>query len=148
MRSAVWRVGAVACAVWMLSGCSKTPQPYRKVVVPVKGRVTVDGRPPSSPVKIDCHNTGKLDNEHPTVTGCVTGENGVFALSTYVTGDGVPVGDYALTYVWGDFNLISMSYGGKDKLNKRYSKPDDSITKFNAKEGAAIDLGEIALTTK
>jgi hypothetical protein len=142
------RLCVVACVAALLAGCGKKDEPFRKVVVPVKGRVTVDGKAPTSPIKIDCHNTGTLDNVHPTVSWCTTGEDGSFALSTYVTGDGVPEGDYALTYFWGEMNLVSMNYGGKDKLKNKYLKPADSPTKFSAKEGKPVDLGEVALTTK
>jgi hypothetical protein len=136
------------CVALLSAGCREEVKTFRKVVVPVKGRITVDGKSPSSPVKIDCHFLGTPDMEHPTASSSVTVADGVFELSTYEGGDGVPVGEYALTYFWGDFNLISMSYGGKDRLNKRYSKPADSITKFTAEEGKPIDLGVIDLKTK
>lgn len=149
MRSLAWRTSIAACViVGLSSGCAKKDEPFRKVVIPVKGRVTVDGRPPSTSIKIDCHNTGALDMEHPTVSWCMTGDDGVFSVSTYVAGDGVPAGDYALTFLWGEMNLVSMNYGGKDKLNKMYSKPEDSVAKFTAKEGSPVDLGEIVLKTK
>ena len=142
------RALAAGCLLLVLAGCSAEEKPFRKVVVPVKGRITVDGMAPSTPIKIDCHNTGAADKEHPSASSGLTGDNGEFALSTYETGDGVPEGEYALTYFWGQFNLVSMSYGGKDQLKRKYLKPDDSITKFTAKDGSPIDLGEIKLTTK
>ncbi len=148
MRSRCVLWSGWACLAIALSGCAEEQKPFRKAVVPVKGRITVDGKPPSSPIKIDCHATGPADAQHPTSSACITAPDGSFALSTYEDGDGVPEGDYALTFFWGDFNLVSMNYGGKDKLNRRYAKPADSPTKFTAKDGAPVDLGEIALTTK
>ena len=41
-----------------------------------------------------------------------------------------------------------MNYGGKDKLNKRYSKAADSVSKFKAEDGKPIDLGIVELKTK
>lgn len=142
------RLCIAACVLGALPGCAKKAAPFRKAVIPVKGRITVDGKAPATPIKIECQNTGTLDNVHPTVSWCMTGDNGSFALSTYENGDGVPEGEYALTFLWGEMNLVSMSYGGKDKLNKKYTKPADSPAKFTAKEGTPVDLGEIALTTK
>lgn len=108
----------------------------------------VDGKVPSSPIKVDCHNRGPLDNEHPTVSWAMTGDGGTFAISTYESGDGAPPGEYALTFHWGEMNLISMNYGGKDRLKNKYSKPEDSVVKFTVKEGSPVDLGEISLSTK
>jgi hypothetical protein len=149
MGSPAWRACLAACIIaGLASGCSKRDEPFRKVVVPVTGRVTVDGKAPATPIKIECHNTGTPDMEHPTVSWCMTGDGGTFSLSTYEAGDGVPAGDYALTFLWGEMNLVTMNYGGKDKLNRKYSKPEDSVEKFTEKEGEPVDLGEIALKTK
>lgn len=136
------------CLALFFAGCSEEQKPFQKVVVPVKGTITVDGKTPTSPIKIDVHYQGAPDLEHPTASSGLSADGGAFTLSTYATGDGVPVGEYALTYFWGDFNLVSMRYGGKDKLNKRYSKPEDSVTKFKAEEGKPIDLGVVDLKTK
>ncbi|TXT37809.1 MAG: Uncharacterized protein FD138_560, partial [Planctomycetota bacterium] len=57
-------------------------------------------------------------------------------------------GDYALTFLWGEFNVISRSYGGPDKLKDRYKSPQESKVKFTAKKGTPLDLGKIELTTK
>jgi len=145
-RRCLWTV--TVCILLLSTGCREEQKSFRKVVVPVKGTITVDGKAPTSPIKIDVHLLGAADLEHPTASSGLSDDKGAFVLSTYDTGDGVPVGEYALTYFWGDFNMVSMRYGGKDKLNKRYSKPEDAVTKFKAEEGKPIDLGVVDLKTK
>ncbi len=44
-------------------------------------------------------------------------------------------------------DVISRSYGGPDKLKKRYSKPEKSEITF-VEPGKPVDLGVIELTTK
>lgn len=130
-----------------LGSCGK-PQQYRKETFPVTGRVVVDGQPPSSPIQIECHNVAGMDQQHPTVSQTMTGEDGKFAISTYESGDGVPAGEYALTFYWGQLNLISANYGGPDKLKKRYRDPKKSEIKFTVEPGQPTDLGTLELTTK
>jgi len=45
-------------------------------------------------------------------------------------------------------NMLSRSYGGPDKLNKRYTNPEKSEIKFTVEPGKPVDLGVIELTTK
>lgn len=123
-------------------------EPYRKTTSPVKGKVTVDGQPPGSGIQILCHPDTGPDAEHPTASSTETDADGVFAISTYTSGDGMPVGNYTLTFTWQEYNIISRSYSGKDKLNDRYSDPEKSTFKISVKEGEENDMGTIALTTK
>lgn len=108
----------------------------------------VDGKEPGSPIQIACHNTGEIDTAHPTISGSISKNDGTFEISTYTTGDGIPPGDYTLTFVWKKYNLMSRGYSGPDKLKKRYDKPEKSKTKFSVTEGEPTDLGAIELTTK
>lgn len=128
-------------------GCSEE-QPFRKATSPAKGTVTVDGMPPGSGIQIQCHPAGAPDAEHPTVSSTETDAEGKFAISTYESGDGLPAGDYTLTFTWQEFNVISRDYSGEDKLNGRYSDPATSTIKLTVKEGEENDLGVVALTTK
>lgn len=129
------------------SGCSKPPRGDRKTTVPVTGKVQVDGKSPGSQIKIMCHNKAGEDTAQPSVSWCLTDNEGVFALSTYESGDGVPPGEYVLTFYWGKMNNVSMSYGGPDQLNKKYDEPKKSPVEFQAQE-EPVDLGTIELTTK
>ena len=129
-------------------GCGGSEPPFRKATSPAKGTVTVDGLPPGSGIQVQCHPVGAPDTEHPTVSSTETDPAGKFAISTYESGDGLPVGDYTLTFTWQEFNVISRSYSGEDKLNGRYIDPATSTIKLTVKEGEENDMGVIALTTK
>ncbi|QDU40357.1 hypothetical protein Mal4_47130 [Maioricimonas rarisocia] len=130
------------------AGCGEEG-PYRKVTVPVTGQLLVDGKPPGTPVQITCHSLTGIDQEHPTFSKTVSGENGTFAISTYESGDGVPAGEYAVTFEWKTLNLVSMGYSGPDKLKGKYNDPDTSDVKFTITEDSEpIDLGTIELTTE
>lgn len=132
----------------LLSSCGEETDPNRKTTFPVTGRVTVDGVAPSSPLTITCHDLDGIDQTNPTFSKCHTGEDGAFSMNTYETGDGVPEGKYALTFEWGQWNGISNSYGGPDKLKKRYDDPKTSKVQFEVDGSGPVDLGTIALTTK
>lgn len=127
-------------------GCSEE-QPFRKATSPARGTVTVDGLPPGTGIQIQCHPAGSPDTEHPTVSSTETDPAGKFAISTYQSGDGLPAGEYTLTFTWQEFNVISRSYSGEDKLNGRYSDPATSTIKLSVKEGEENDMGVIELTT-
>ena len=119
----------------------------RKKTFPVKGRVLVDGQPAEN-LAVRCVDVKGLDKENPTTSSSFTDKDGNFQISTYQQGDGVPEGDYVLTFEWGEMNMFTMSYGGPDKLNERYNTAEKSPTKFTVKAGQPTDLGEIKLTTK
>ncbi len=104
--------------------------------------------PVKNPLKVECHNVAGMDQEHPTISSALTGEDGKFEISTYQSGDGLPPGDYVLTFMWGKMNLIAGSYGGPDQLEKKYLDPEKSEFKVTVKEGEPVDLGEIKLVTK
>ena len=82
----------------LLAGCSQ--QETRVPTYPVRGRVTVDGKPPGSALQIECHPVAGMDTRNPTVSRTESDEAGNFKISTYAAGDGVPAGDYVLTVTW------------------------------------------------
>jgi len=138
----------------MLSFCGLTllscgPQgPARKATYPVKGMVLVDGTPPGSPILIHCHPAdGQVDAKMPTISQAISDALGAFEIATYEAGDGVPPGEYTLTFTWKHFSSMSMSYSGPDKLNDRYNDPKKSPVTFTVSD-QPIDLGTIELTTK
>lgn len=126
-------------------GCGE--KPFRKQVAAVTGKIQVDGKEPGSSIKVVCHSQHASDAEHPTFSQGFSDDQGNFKISTYETGDGVPEGEYVLTFEWGKMNVLSASYGGPDKLKGRYAKPDKSEIKITA-AGEPIDLGTIELKTK
>ena len=76
-----------------------------------------------------------------------TKDDGLFAISTYEEGDGVPDGEYGLTFFWGTFSVMNRTWVGPDKLKDRYKDNKNPTVKFKV-EGQPVDLGEIKLTTK
>lgn len=146
---AACRVVAICLAPAIFVSCRSEEEPFRKETIPVTGTVVVDGQPPDTPIQIQCHSLQELDKEHPTFSQTVTGDNGSFAVSTYESGDGVPPGEYVLTFEWKVFNVVSMSYGGPDKLGGKYTDPKTSEFKLSVASGAEpIDMGQVQLSTK
>ena len=157
--------------MWLVcSGCgSKQIGPPRNPTFPVTGVVLVDGQPVEM-LEVSCHDVKRIGTESPVIVAAdtdaqdqpdvpqklpgslivaaYTDAQGKFELASYVAGDGVPEGDYVLTFLWGQLSLVSNNYGGPDKLNDRYKSPQESKVKFSVKKGTQIDLGKIELTTK
>src|SRR5687768_8776191 len=102
MRSAQ----SMGLAVLCLSLCSCTKDESidlvnsNKETFPVSGQVHVDGRP-ANKVFATCHNVKELDQENVHRTLALTDETGKLEFSTYQSGDGVPEGEYVLTFEWG-----------------------------------------------
>jgi hypothetical protein len=110
----------------------------------VTGVVVVDGQPTAG-LMVMCHDVKGLDTEHPTKSSAFTDENGRFEISTYEKADGVPEGEYMLTFAWCDFNAFSMGFG-PDKLNERYTDPETSEYRVTVEAGKPNDLGRIELS--
>ena len=152
-----WKPLLVALSpLWAAWSCtdSRFGPEFTKETAPVTGQILVDGAPPpaDSSIQIRVHSVGEIsevDQEHPSVSSGGTGQDGKFELSTYEKGDGVPLGDYVLTFSWRKFNLMKKQYLGPDKLNNRYANPKTSDVKFSVEQpDEPVDLGVIELTTK
>jgi 5-hydroxyisourate hydrolase-like protein (transthyretin family) len=124
----------IASVCLSITSCSKT-DPNRKVTVPVHGEVYVDGQP-AAMVQVQCHPLEGMDKEQPTITQAITDDNGKFQLATYEAGDGAPLGEYKLTFVWQDFSVIAASFSGPDKLKGRYKDPKSSEVALTVEKGA------------
>src|SRR5262245_17353904 len=135
----------ILTAVEFIAGCVNSG-PERVPTFPVVGKVLVDGEPVEN-LAIRCIRLSEADKENPTESQCFTAADGSFTIGTYESKDGVPEGEYALTFQWGEWNLYSHSYSG-DKLDGRYSDAAKSETKFEVVPGEPTDLGTIELTTK
>lgn len=144
-RSTIWlAVSTLGCL--LLCSCGEQGPP-RKETFPVTGEVYVDGQP-ADQLAVRCINVNGIDKASPTVSSAFTDENGKFEISTYESADGVPEGEYVLTFMWGEWNRISGSYGGPDKLNDRYTDQKSSQHRFTVEKGKRTDLGRIELTAK
>jgi hypothetical protein len=126
--------------------CSCQKSVSRKPTFPVTGAVTVDGKPMEQ-IAVRCISETGIDTKDPTESFSFTDKTGKFKISTYQSGDGVPVGKYVLTFQAGKWNLFSHSYDG-DEFNGKYRDPKTSTVKFEVKEGQPTDVGTIPLTTK
>ncbi|MGQ9576800.1 MAG: hypothetical protein ACUVUC_15970 [Thermoguttaceae bacterium] len=145
MSTPVTRWVAALTVCLAVCSCGKKG-PVRKETFPVSGQVFVDGQP-AARLAVRCVSLGEPDPELPTFSHAYTDPQGNFRLSTYESGDGVPAGQYALTFTWGDLNLMTMSEG-PDKLKGRYSDPKTSQYRITVEKGKRLDPLRIELSTK
>ncbi len=131
----------------LLSGCKDEPLGGPRVVtIPVSGIVTVDGKPQDQ-IAIRAEPVNGPTPTHSTPSS-FSDKEGKFALTTYESGDGVPVGEYKVTFKWGQINLMSGRYEG-DKFKGKYADPGTSEVSIQVTESSEpVDLGTIDLTTK
>ncbi|MBM4074680.1 MAG: hypothetical protein FJ267_03455 [Planctomycetes bacterium] len=120
---------------FLIVGCKAEAKPFRKKTFKVTGKVTVDGKEPGEPIQIGCTATSEEDKDpkHASLSQATCNPDGTFSFTTYVVGDGVPNGDYVLTFVWGQFSAMSRTYSG-DKLKNAYKDPKKSEFKFTVKD--------------
>jgi hypothetical protein len=129
--------------------CPACARNGRKPVYPVRGQVLVAGKP-ASRAMVTFHPVGESgpDAVHPV--GHVDDE-GYFTLTSYVTGDGAPEGDYQVAVVWylatrtrnpseGDdyqtHNYLPERYGRAEtsQLTARVAKGPNELAPFQLKQ--------------
>jgi len=135
-----------ACSFALMLGCgSKVEQPFMKPTIKVKGKITVNGAEPGSPIQLVARSKQVDDEKHPTSSTAETLPDGSFEISTYNAGDGVPEGNYVLVATWQELNLFTKELG-PDKLKGKYDAMNETPKEFEAKAGSEpIDLGTIDL---
>ncbi|MGD9858162.1 MAG: carboxypeptidase-like regulatory domain-containing protein [Planctomycetaceae bacterium] len=128
-----------------LIGCKTEPKGGPRVItIPVKGVVRVDGQPQAQ-IAVRAVPVNGPTPTNTTPSGFTDAE-GAFQLQTYESGDGIPAGEYTLTFQWGQVDLFSGRYGG-DKFKGKYSDPKKSDHPVNVSESdVPVDLGTIELT--
>lgn len=149
-----WRVtGVIMGAVLALLGASCSRQPKVKSdhvpTYPVIGEVYVDGQP-ADKLEIHAIPTTPLSlNGYERALGAVT-DMGKFKMHTYDAADGLPAGDYALTFVMIPFEPPSPGKHERvDQLNGKYDTAEKSPKKITvAKDTIPLDVGRIELTTQ
>ena len=122
-------VAALAVLVVVLAGCGKKGwlETY-----PVKGTVLVDGKAAKG-ATVSFHPKEAMGDKPYLPTG-QTNENGEFTLSTFVTDDGAPAGEYDVTVVWSvRYNPISTLWEG-DKLHGQYSNKAKSTLRVTVEK--------------
>lgn len=107
----------------------------------------VDGKPAQklSVICHDIHRTDKLSGPRPIG---LTGDDGRIEFSTYQKADGVPEGEYVLTFTWREWDDEWKKPTGPDRLAGRYADPEHSAIRLIVKSGEPADLGKIELLTE
>lgn len=114
-----------------------------KPVLPVSGLVHVDGAPLAG-VKIIFH-AKTSDPSNATLSMAKTDAEGRFKAWTYQADDGVPPGDYTVTFDDQSKTQPHMR-SSPDLFNGKYSDPKKSEFKVKVPEsGEPIDMGTIEL---
>lgn len=123
-------------------GCGGKDRNWKETI-PVQGEVIVDGQPAEG-VMVNFNPLAGMDTAQPTSTSAMTDKEGKFKASTYQVGDGVPAGEYQVTFKWPTLNKISMTFDG-DKLKGKYSDAQKSQYTITVVSGTPIDMGRIEL---
>ncbi|WP_010583680.1 hypothetical protein [Schlesneria paludicola] len=117
-----------------------------KVVTPVSGNVLVNGTPEEK-IAILLHSADgsqRIGSPRPVVTG----KGGHFEFTTYSAGDGLPAGEYKLTFLGKVYRKSTGSFVGTDLLKDRYSDPRKSRFTLKVVEGEPQKELKFELTTK
>ena len=118
--------------------------PNAKPVIPVSGVVLVDDAPLAG-IRIKFHAVTQ-DPQNATLPMAKTDDEGRFKAWTYRADDGVPPGDYTVTF---DDQSKAQPHmrSGPDLFKGKYSDPKTSTFKLTVPEsGKPIDMGKIELT--
>lgn len=126
---------AVAVLLAGITGCGSSANPSWSAVYPVKGKLLVDGKPGAGALLV-LHAKGKPDAGGIRPRAYV-GPDGSFELSTYVSNDGAPEGDYAVTIdLRQQIKNGNEAYAGPSLLPTAYSKPDTSPVSVRVAQGS------------
>lgn len=133
---------ALVLSQLIVFGCSKPPRGGPRVKThPATGIVNVDGSPQEA-ILVECYPEPGGTIQRPLAGH--TDAEGKFVISTYESGDGLPAGEYALTFKW----MVSQGLTAVDKFKGAYSDPKKSEYKVTVIEDQPIDLGVIELKTQ
>ncbi len=133
---------AATVVVMLCLGCSEPKGGPRVETFPVTGTVLVDGAPASG-LLVACYPQGEAEVNHRLAV--LTDEQGAFSIGTYEAGDGLPEGEYKITFEWIEGAMLGPE---SDKLKGAYADPDESEYTVTVAKGDDNELGEIKLTTK
>ncbi len=127
----------------ILAGCSsgELPGGPRLETTPVSGIIHVDGAPAEF-IEVECHPAPDSTGiKYPILT--TTDKDGMFVLTTYESSDGLPEGNYTLTFKWLEPALVA-----KDKFKGAYANPQKSQQKISVVRGVETAIGVIELSSK
>jgi hypothetical protein len=130
----------------VLVGCTRTEYPNN--TYPVSGRVQTNDGTPASDVRVTLHSSKIIAEGDPFRPSGMTGDDGIFQLTTYETDDGAPVGNYAITFRWAEPQKNMLDAMPKDKLRNRFARPTDQSLTCDIIESESQDLGIFEIDTK
>lgn len=114
-RGLGWLTGMVLALALPACGQSDGKRP----VFPVSGKVLIDGQP-GHEVRLLFIPTNTADTMAPKPTA-ITDEQGNLIVTTYVTGDGAPEGEYKISLEWPKMvNYFGRMQPGPDRLGGKY----------------------------
>lgn len=154
MNSRVFALALIGAACVGLCSCEGERKPQGLVqvpVFPVKGEVFLNGAPADG-VKVKLHPKASVEQgldpaADPGVLYGNVGKDGKVDFTTYERGDGVPAGDYKVTFEWTPKIKSTRADPvlAPDKLGGKYSDPAASEIGLAVGEGAKNDLGKVEL---
>ena len=138
-RRCLWL--ALIVAAFLPSACSRST---RKPVFPARGQVLIDGKPAVGATVF--FYPVESDPEAIAPYGVVD-TNGTFTLTTYLTFDGAPAGEYVVTIRAPGPPRRGEDEQGPDRLKGRYNDPKTSKLRATI-EKKPNELEPFQLTTK
>jgi hypothetical protein len=141
--SQMWLVGAIAV---LMSACSSTSGPPKKVCYPVKGQVFVGAKPAEGAMVILHPQDGPTEEWASGYPRAQVQSDGSFELETYGDKDGAPAGNYKVLVTWtGGLNSEETEDTQMvDRLKGRYSDPARSTLQAKV-DAAPTELPPIKL---
>jgi hypothetical protein len=133
-----------------LAGCKRSRLDELPLRFPVQGKIFVGDKPAEGAV-IAFHPVKKAEGPSSTSRGTADSQ-GKFSLTTYVSGDGAPEGEYIVTVYWPERPLNPNGEGHDlpvDKLRGKFANP--AASKLRARIGPQLttlprlDLGSQAV---
>jgi hypothetical protein len=138
-RTSLWLALAIGAA--LLASCARN---QRKPVFPVRGQVLIDGKPAAGATVF--FYPVEADPEAVAPYGVVDA-HGSFTLTTYLTFDGAPAGEYVVTVRCPGPPQRPQDEQGPDRLKGRYQEPKTSTLRATV-EKKPNDLPPVQLATK
>jgi hypothetical protein len=108
-----------------IAGCSPGGPP-KKVCYPVKGELTVGGKPAEGATVMFQPQEADSTDWSAGYPRATVGADGKFEVSTYGENDGAPAGDYVILVTWPAPNPADEEASGPDRLGGRYVEPAKS----------------------
>ncbi len=112
-------------AALFAGGCSDGGPP-KKVCYPVKGELTVAGKPAEGATIILQPRDANPTDWSAGFPRATVGPEGKFQVSTYGENDGAPAGEYVILVTWEAPNPKNEEASGPDRLGGRYIDPAKS----------------------